>query len=534
MKEVLFLKKFTALFLFTIMVFLYFPQTLAVNNNDIFTMTKNVGEYLHKTVDKPYLGSIGGEWCVLSLSKSNLNIEKEYFSRYYNNLEKYVKEKNGILHEKKYTEYSRTIVALNALGVDAKNVGGYNLLTPLGDFEKTVFQGINGAIWALIALDMGNYEVPKNENAKIQATKEMYIDYILEKQNADGGWAISGEYSDVDITAMALTSLSKHKNNEKVNIAVINGLNYISKNQNEKGGFSSSETISQVIIALCELKIFIENELFVKNGFTLFDALSEFYVSGEGFKHLQDQNETNLMATEQGMCALVSLSNFYENKKSLYEKSENPIFENSENTLLRHPDVKEQEILYPLKTYSDIENNENKLSITELSKYGIINGKNDVEFDPDNTMTRAEFATVITRALGLTKSEKTTFSDVKETDWFYNYVNTAYFYGIIKGVTQNEFNPYGTITKEEACVMLERAGTLCGIKNDISTDEARNTLCVFSDYTDISDWAFVSLGYCVENKIISDEDLYINSKINVKRCEIAQMLYNLLIFAKLI
>ena len=71
-----------------------------------------------------------------------------------------MKEHEGNLHDKKYTEYSRVIVALTAIGKNPADVAGYNLLTPLGDYEKTIWQGMNGPIWALIALDSGNYDMP--------------------------------------------------------------------------------------------------------------------------------------------------------------------------------------------------------------------------------------------------------------------------------------------------------------------------------------------------------------------------------------
>ena len=54
---------------------------------------------------------------------------------------------------KKHTEYSRVILALTSIGKDAQNICGYDLTAPLLDYDKTVWQGINGAIWALIALD---------------------------------------------------------------------------------------------------------------------------------------------------------------------------------------------------------------------------------------------------------------------------------------------------------------------------------------------------------------------------------------------
>lgn len=125
----------------------------------------------------------------------------------------------GVLHEKKYTEYSRLIVALSSIGMDARNVAGYDLTYALGDYDKTIWQGMNGLIWALIALDSRNYPVPQNKEAKTQAIRQMYIDRILDCQLADGGWSLFGGteaastgdgVSDPDITGMALQALAKY------------------------------------------------------------------------------------------------------------------------------------------------------------------------------------------------------------------------------------------------------------------------------------------------------------------------------------
>lgn len=524
-KEVLFLKRITSIFLLTITVFVLSFQTLAVSNYNLEEVAKAAEKYLYETVTEPYPGSIGGEWCVLALSKSDLEVEEAYFSKYYDNLKKLVNDKRGVLHEKKYTEYSRTVIALNAIGKNPENICGYNLLEPLGDFEKTVFQGINGAIWTLIALDCGNYEIPTNTNAVTQATKEMYIDYILENQNADGGWALSGNASDTDVTAMALIALSKYQNTKNISGKIKSAVDFIT--ENIKKGFSTSETISQIILAYCELKIPVES--------SLLDEYFEFCLTDGGFKHLKNDTEPNLMATEQATCALVSLTNLKNSKKTLYEKIENnSIFEEKDEFSSRHPDIKKQEVIYISKTYDDIQNHENKNAIENLSRFGIINGKSENIFDPNENVTRAEFSTLISKALGLTKYEENTFADVTDNDWFLNGVSTAYYYGIVKGVTENTFNPNGNITKEEACVMLARTAELCGIDAEISELQTRDILCVFSDYIQISDWAFTSVGFCVNEKILSEDGFTLNSKEAVKRGEVAQMIYNLLNFANLI
>ena len=160
----------------------------------------DVAAYVYKTVSEPQVGAVGGEWAILGLARGGADIPSGYYADYYANVESYVKAREGVLHTKKYTEYSRVVLALTAIGKDPANVAGYDLLAPLGDFDKTVWQGINGAIFALLALDSGEYE---------SALREKYVDYILQKQLADGGWALSGESADADVTAMALQALAK-------------------------------------------------------------------------------------------------------------------------------------------------------------------------------------------------------------------------------------------------------------------------------------------------------------------------------------
>ena len=185
--------------------------------------------YMVSAVKSPEVGSIGGEWAIIGLARFGYTVPANYYDDYYARVEKYVKNCSGVLHERKYTEYSRVILALTAIGRDPSNVAGYNLLTPLGDFEKTIWQGLNGPIWALIALDSGNYDIPKNPAAKTQATRQLYIDEILNNQMKDGGWSLTGTGdSDVDITAMALQALAKYQDQKAVNSATVSALSWLS------------------------------------------------------------------------------------------------------------------------------------------------------------------------------------------------------------------------------------------------------------------------------------------------------------------
>lgn len=494
--------------------------------------------YLYNAVPAPQFGSIRGEWCVLGLSAYSGKIPDEYFDSYFDAVEKYVKECNGILHDKKYTEYSRVIIALTSIGKNPTAVAGFNLLLPLGDYEKTVFQGINGSIWALIALDCGNYQIPFNAAAKTAATREMYIEHILKSQAADGGWGLSGKTSDPDITAMALQALSRYRDRNEVDIAVSNALSYLSAVQDEDGGFSSggtknSESCAQVLIALSSLEISVNDSRFVKSRKTVLDKLLTYRESGGGFKHIED-GAVNQMATEQCFCALVALNKFDKGENSLYNISNFALSDTDKSEFGlegKNPDVSKSAIVNLGKSFSDTVLHKNEAAISALAERGIINGKSSDLFDPNGLITRAEFSAVVVRGLGLPQKSGVPFCDVTTNDWFYNAVSTAHFYGIVNGISDFEFCPDKTITREEAAVMLTRAAKLCGIDTDISVSDIPDS---FNDSDFISDWAREAVAFCLHNKILFSNQVDLKPQAKASRAEVAQMLYNMLLISNLI
>ena len=184
------------------------------------TPLERTAKYLKSAVPEPGFGSLDGDWIVFGLARAGADLSDGYFDRYYTAVEAAVQAADGTLDENRYTEYSRLILALTAIGRDPQNVGGYNLLLPLADLEKTTAQGVNGAAFALLALDCGGYELPQNSAAAVQATRDGYVDAILTRQNADGGWSLGGGASDPDLTAMALQALARYRSRADVSAAV--------------------------------------------------------------------------------------------------------------------------------------------------------------------------------------------------------------------------------------------------------------------------------------------------------------------------
>lgn len=495
---------------------------------DIDSVLDSSIRYMLSSVPEPTVSSIGGEWMIIGAARSGYEIPEEYYQKYYDNLKAYLDKNHGVLHERKYTEYSRVILALTAIGKNPSDAGGYNLLLPLGDYEKTVFQGLNGAVWALIALDCGNYDIPQNDGAAVKASRAMYTEQILSLQKGDGGWGLSAASdSDADITAMAVCSLAKYRAQPRVQTAVDAAVEFLSARQNENGGYLSgntenAETAAQVITALCALKIPVDDKRFVKNGKTLYDNLMEFY-TGNGFSH-ERNGAVNQMATEQGVYALAALKRFEQGNTPLWDMTD-VVKKDSQNN---NNNTEDRAVLpeNSLKTFDDIADIKERKQIEALAERKIINGRTETEFEPYATMTRAEFTAVITRSLDLTPSGSNNFDDVKGDDWFYGYVSAACDNKIVTGVSLTEFNPYGVITKEEAAVMIARSAKLCGMNTEYA--QTRDILSEFTDYTTVSGWAESAMAFCYDNQIISNEETEINPWKNVTRAEIAVMLYNVL------
>ena len=248
---------------------------------------------------KPEFGSVGGEWKVLALARSGFYpTQSGYFSEYYAKIEKLVAA-NGSpkLHPQKSTENSRLIIALSSIGRDARSVAGFDLTAPLGDFNYVKKQGLNGVIFALIALDC-------NKDYGMSDIKSQCVDLLLSRECAGGGWA---PY-------------------RKAAAAIERGFEKLSALQNANGSFSSggvetSESCSQVLVALSTVGINAHKDSrFIKNGNSALDALCAFYVGG-GFAHMANGG-ANSMATEQAAYALCAYDRFLSGRSSLYNMND--------------------------------------------------------------------------------------------------------------------------------------------------------------------------------------------------------------------
>lgn len=306
-------------------------QTLAAAE-DALTALKSAGldemyEAAAETLltQTPVTGSTGGEWLVFGLSRA---LDKELTAAQKTAYEAAVQallnselNDSGQLNANKPTENARVALALTALGCDPANYNGKNLLSALEDTTWTTKQGNNSAAFALLAFNAAYYHA-SNEDTLIQS--------LLANQLSAGGWNINSGSADADTTAMVVQALAPYyQSNPNVKTAVDNALVYLKGLMNTKGQLNngvdepSVETVSQMIVALCELGIDPATWK-TEHDVNLLHGLASFYVDGskKGFAHTGD-NTYNQMATEQAFYTMVAYKRFLnKDATSLYDMSD--------------------------------------------------------------------------------------------------------------------------------------------------------------------------------------------------------------------
>lgn len=246
----------------------------------------------------PGINTVGSEWGIIGLAKSETRIRSSFFVNYNREVQRHVRANDGI-YPTCPTEYSRVIFALNTIGRNPRNVARHNLVSRLDNYEWVLSQGLNGAMWALIALDSGEFS---------STAREIYIAEILDKQLPDGGWCIEYEYSNIDITGMALKALAPHQYRDDVNDSIEHALEFLSENKDSAGGFNYNlESAVQVAVALSSLGICLDDERFVYNNMSILDNILSFQNENGSFNHSQEDSNSNLMSSKQGLYGLVSI-----------------------------------------------------------------------------------------------------------------------------------------------------------------------------------------------------------------------------------
>ena len=260
-------------------------------------------------------GSSVSDWTALAMARAAV---ADDYAGYLTRLQAYVERQyaeNGCLHEVKATEYHRIALTAAALGGDPTAFGTKPDGTAIDLVAEGTYnwqgddlggQGLNGWIFALLAVDAVNADIP----AGARYSRQDMLDAIVSAQLPEGGFSLGGGEMDVDITAMALQALAPYQ--AELPEVIDAALNALSSAQLPTGGFESwgaqsSESCAQVLLALCELNIDPETDArFQKASGNVVTALLSFCTADGGIAH-QQGGQADAMAGEQAMQALMAL-----------------------------------------------------------------------------------------------------------------------------------------------------------------------------------------------------------------------------------
>ncbi|RIX52388.1 hypothetical protein D3P08_12970 [Paenibacillus nanensis] len=180
------------------------------------------------------------------------------------------------------------------------------------------------------------------------------------------------------------------------------------------------------------------------------------------------------------------------------------------------------------KLFKDVVKHWAKDDIMEMVSHGVVEGVDKERFAPDSQVTRAQFATLIARALKLKAGTGAMpFKDVKSGAWYADSVKRAYSAGIINGVSSASFAPEKKITREEMTAMLMRAKAYADGVNINSL--TAGSIDSFTDKNKISEWAKQSVGYTISSGLMKGRTTTTFApKENATRAESAVVIKRLL------
>ncbi len=249
----------------------------------------------------------GGVWPVVGFVRGDFQNEervKDLLESYKIDLISQLKKQNGEIDEDYYSSYERNSIGAKYIGLDPRNIVGYNIVTKIDSRENVEKQGINAVAFALISSNVVGEKL---------SNEDTYIDIIIKDINDR---KLYNDDQASDYVTMSIQGLSYYYDREYVKKAVDLWLDELSNLQKEDGSLGNCESTCELIIALTSLGIDPrKDERFIKDGKTLLDGLYE-YKGEDGYLHTKDEDaKYNHLSTEKSFLALLSIKLLDKNEK---------------------------------------------------------------------------------------------------------------------------------------------------------------------------------------------------------------------------
>lgn len=180
--------------------------------------------------------------------------------------------------------------------------------------------------------------------------------------------------------------------------------------------------------------------------------------------------------------------------------------------------------------FSDTTTSWAKDSINNMGSRMIVTGVGNGKYEPSRDITRAEFAAIIVRSLGLDAGMgDSKFTDVSSSAWYYGYIQTSVGYGIITGYGDGTFGPNDTITREQAMTMIARAMKITKLAPALTEAQISSLLSKYTDASGVSEYAKGNIAACIDTGVILGRpNNTVASKDFITRAEVAVIIERML------
>lgn len=177
------------------------------------------------------------------------------------------------------------------------------------------------------------------------------------------------------------------------------------------------------------------------------------------------------------------------------------------------------------KSFSDIVGHWAQNDIGLLANKLVVDGVTENLFEPDRSISRAEFAALVVRSLGLGEGAYSgAFTDVQADDWFAGVVGSAVQARIIDGYEDGSFRPNAPISREELAAMVIRAANFAGVKPELTAGQQSAMLAKFKDADQIV-WARQEIAAAIYSGVVGGmTDDTIGPGLQATRAQSATML----------
>lgn len=299
---------------------------VTVDQNIISAVTADeVSTALTKSMDYLSARSLN-DWDAFSVNAAGIDLNAMW-PAYVQGIKDSIKSAGGSAGGQ-MTDYERTAIGLISAGQDVtrfvydEDTGAY--VDFIAEIHRGAAgglgQGINAAIWGLVALNAADYNESDYAGSEYLINKEYLIEYILNNKSGDG-WAFGGGGSaDPDMTGMGLYALAPYRDRPDVREAGEKAFQWLSDNQLPSGRFGSWGTVnscstSQVLMGLLSWGIDPQTDTrFIKPNGNAMTAMMSYYLGDGTFAYTDGYDAA--FGTRQGIQALAAMNSFFESGRS--------------------------------------------------------------------------------------------------------------------------------------------------------------------------------------------------------------------------